>query len=70
MNGLAEERKEDFDIIAQNSLLLESEQIRFPYQQKKSMQSPDGWISSSLQTSTRRREVGGGAEDGAYEVPP
>jgi hypothetical protein len=59
MNGLVEEMKGDVDIIAQNPLLLESEQIRFPYQQKKSMQSPDGLISSPLQTSTRREGEGG-----------
>jgi hypothetical protein len=39
--------KEDFGVIARNSLLLESEQIRFHYQQKKSTKS--GWMD--LQSS-------------------
>lgn len=54
--------KEDFGVIARNSLLLESEQIRFHYQQKKSTNS--GWmdLQSSAGQNLRGERV---AEDGA-----
>lgn len=61
-----QERKEDFgfhgnnDRPAQNSPL-ESEQVRVPYQQRKSMQNPDGWISGPRETSNSGRE-GRGAQ--------
>lgn len=47
VRGSMEGMKEDFGVIARNSLLLESEQIRFHYQQKKSTKS--GWMD--LQSS-------------------
>lgn len=54
--------KEDFGVIARNSLLLESEQIMFHYQQKKSTKS--GWMD--LQSSAGQNLRGEGvAEDGA-----